>query len=165
MIEDRIFWIYFIVTLFFLIVGTFSLIQTSSAWVIVLWFLSNIALMIIVYHTSAWCAPTDDSGDFVCVIDDGSRCFDSKNRVWLLINILFIILLVISVIWAGARENNVIGILMLFLGLILLILITKRIDEKYKHQRIFTNCHVPFWMYVFYITIWTILTLNTIINL
>lgn len=165
MIEDRIFWIYFIVTIFFIIVGTFSLIQTSSPWIIVLWFLSNLALMIIVYHTTAWCAPMDTAGDYVCVIDEDSCCFDPNNRIWLLINILFIILLVTSVVWAGAKENNVIGIIMLFLGLIFLILITKRIDEKYEHSKVFTKCHIPFWMYVFYITIWTILTLNTIITL
>ena len=168
MINDRFFWIYFIVTLFFLIVGIFSLLSKVSIWIILLWFLSNIALMIIVYHTSSWCAPIDNSGDLVCVIDNGSRCFDSQNRIWLLVNILFVMLLIMSVIWASSDDGSVIGIIMLFLGLILLSLITKRIEQKYSatgNIQSFYNYHVPFWMYVFYITIWTILTLYTIINL
>jgi hypothetical protein len=160
-INDRIFWIYLIVTLFFLIIGVGSILMSNDPNFIILsvmWLLGNIALMIIVYHTSIKWGPPDSQ---ICFIDDNSGCFDSGNRVWLFVNFLFIALLIISILWAGelgnsGSLNNMSGILILLGGLMLFQLLNHKSKTNYLN--------ISFWICIFYLVIWFGLTLYSIIN-
>lgn len=102
------FWIYFIITLFFIIIGLGSLITGGiSAWIVIFWLLSTIFLMITIFYT----------------------CSNLEQTV--LLNILFVSMLIISYIWTFEvrnRENNldsVAGISLLLGGLILSLSVKK----------------------------------------
>ena len=163
-IQDRIFWIYFIVTLFFIIIGVGSIIISTDPYMLtiaIFWLLANIGLMITVYHTSLNWSPTDDENSLICVVDANSPCFEPNNRVWLFINVLFIALLIISILWAGELSNpdagplrTMSGILILLGGLILCVLATIR-SRSYM---------MPFWVSLGYLIIWFGLTLYVVIN-
>jgi len=168
-IHDRIFWIYFIVTFFFIIIGVGSIIRSSDPYMLlisVLWILSNVALLILTYHAVIQWAPTTCNNDDIpiCVIDYGSGCFEPNNRVWLFINLLFVILLVISTLWAAELGNSdsgpfrsLSGIMILFGGLLLCKLIG---DRNFKYEVYIT----PFWVSVAYLIIWFGLTLYVILT-
>ena len=98
----RAFWIYFIITLLFVIIGLESLISASiPIWTITFWVLSQVFLMIAISESYK----------------------TSQNAVW--INSLFIIMLIVSYIWTyevDSKENNldsITGIALLLGGLIL----------------------------------------------
>jgi len=174
-IHDRIFWIYFIVTLFFVIIGLGSIISSNPVIltpevnnlyimliIALLWLLANVSLMIIVYHASVTWSPTDHNDSLICVVDSSSCCFESNNRIWLFINILFITLLIISTLWAGELYNNdagplrtISGILILLGGLILSVIVIDSRINSYMN---------PFWISVIYLIIWFSLTLYVVIT-
>lgn len=175
-IHDRVFWIYFIVTFFFIIIGVGSILTSSDPYMItisILWLLSNVALMIIVYHASIKWGPTNpDDNSQICFVDNNSGCFDAGNRVWLFINVLFIVLLIISTLWAGELRNQdggplrtMSGILILLGGLALVGLSSKRLDTEYSMFNTFnTNIYnIPFWVTVAYLIIWFGLTLYVVV--
>lgn len=106
--HTRVFWIYFVITLFFIIIGLASLFTGNvPAWISIFWLLSIIFLMIAVFNSY----------------------IESGQTAW--INILFIIMLVISYMWTfelKSQENNldaVEGIALLLFGLIISISTTK----------------------------------------
>lgn len=184
-INDRIFWIYFIVTVFFIIIGLSLIFVSNNPYVTsisILWLLSNILLMVVVYDISVKWAPVDVNNpqSQICFVDNNSRCFDSDNRVWLFINVIFIVLLILSTLWASelcnaysnsnstnnVNNNNqtlkpmrtVSGILIILGGLIL----TGYIDPlNFYHPYLYS---VVFWFAIIYIVIWVGLTLYVVIN-
>lgn len=157
-IFDRTFWIYFIITLFFIIIGITLILGSAQDYQLVIaffWMLATIALMIIVYYASLTWGPSCNDDTLVCVIDQNSGCFEAKNRVWLFVNILFIILLILSVMWAGEFSNldsgpfrSLSGVLILLGGLILVFL-----TSSHPKSRI-----IIFWISTFYLLIWFALT-------
>lgn len=165
-IDDRIFWIYFIVTIFFIIIGVGLIVMSNDPYVIsitMLWLVSNLMLMILVYYTSLRWSPNDIE-EQICVIDANSQCFDINNRTWLYVNILFIILLIISTLWAGELGNTdgspirtMSGVLVLLGGIILCKL---SINDLHKREFI---CSFPFWVAIGYLIIWLSLTLYVVI--
>lgn len=167
-IHDRIFWIYFIITLFFLVIGISSILSSNDPNMIIiaiLWLLSNIILLIIVYHAAVQWGPCNDNNILVCVVDNDSGCFESDNRIWLFINVVFISLLIISILWAAELGNpdagalrSLSGILMLIGGLIL---VRFTIGRNYIDDSLYT---LPFWMCVIFMIIWVIFTLYVILN-
>ncbi len=111
-IYDRIFWIYFSVTLFFIIIGMTSMISyaTNLKTLIIsmIWLISMILLMIVIYHASLTWGPKDPQcGSAICVADPQSGCFESNNRIWLMINIIFVVLLLLSTLWANEINNSI----------------------------------------------------------
>lgn len=174
-IHDRVFWIYFIVTFFFIIIGVGSILTSDDPNLIVisiLWLLSNVALMIIVYHASIKWGPIDpEDNSQICVVDSNSGCFDAGNRVWLFINVLFIVLLIISILWAGELRNQdggplrtMSGIVILLGGLILAALASSRLDTEYFNTFSTNIYNMPFWIAVAYLIIWFGLTLYVVIS-
>lgn len=162
-IYDRVFWIYFIITFFFVIVGMSIIITSDDPHMLIisiLWLLSNVSLMIIVYHASLRWAPNDpnDENALVCVVDYNSRCFDANNRIWLFVNLLFILLLIISVLWAGELGNTDAGPLRTMSGVLILLggLILCNLSGVRTHMHI-----LSFWIVVGYLIIWFGLTLYT----
>jgi hypothetical protein len=132
----------------------------------VLWLLSNVSLMILAYHASiSWAPRTSDEENIqICVIDADSGCFDPANRVWLFINVLFVILLVISVLWAAELENpdagpirTMSGIMILLGGLLLCKLIN---DNRFNYDVYIT----PLWVAILYLLIWLGLTIYTVLS-
>ena len=130
----------------------------------ILWLLSNVALMIIVYHASVRWGPVDRNDVQLCVVDSDSGCFNENNRVWLFINVLFIVLLIIATLWAGELGNadagplrTVSGILILLGGLLLCALAGGNLF-------MYNIYIVPFWMSVGYLLIWFGLTVYAIIT-
>lgn len=165
--NDRIFWIYFIITLFFVIIGMSTIVISDDPYLIVisiLWFLSNVALMILVYHVSInWGPKNPSNNEQICVVDTNSQCFDENNRTWLLVNLLFIILLIFSVLWAGELRNTdesplrtISGIVILLGGLILCALAK---GNNFMYHIYIT----PFWVAIAYLLIWFGLTLYVVI--
>lgn len=138
-ITDRIFWIYFIVTIFFIIIGSGLIIASNDQNLItitLLWIVSNLILLIIIYHAHEY--------------------YYEHNTSWAFVNILFIALLIISTIWAGELGNNnasplkiISGILILLGGLILYSLSNNCYD-------IYT---IPYWISIGYIIVWLGFTL------
>lgn len=153
---DRVFWIYFIITLFFIIVGITLLSPgfNQESFITILWIMSNLSLMLMVYHASLTWQPHTT----ICIIDNNSGCFQSGNRVWLFINILFITLLIISAMWAGEFNNTTetylkttTGIMMLLGGLILFSL------SNYNNDNIDSIIILCFT--IFYLISWLFLTI------
>lgn len=174
-IHDRVFWIYFIVTFFFIIIGVGSILTSDDPNFIIvsiLWLLSTVALMIIVYHASIKWGPIDpEDNSQICVVDSNSGCFDAGNRVWLFINVLFIVLLIISILWAGELRNQdggplrtMSGIVILLGGLILAALASSRLDTEYFNTFSTNIYNMPFWIAVAYLIIWFGLTLYVVIS-
>ena len=147
LVYDRIFWIYFIVALFFAILGVgyiITSIDDHMLIIMVLWLLSIVLLLIIVYHASIYWSPGP-----VCVVDGNSQCFEPSNRIWLLINIGFVVLLILSTLWAAELSNldagplrPLSGVLILLGGLVLCSLST------------YLTADIPFWSCVAYLFIW-----------
>lgn len=164
-IHDRIFWIYFIVTLFFTIIGVGSILGSNDPHIIIisiLWLLSNVALLILIYHASINWGPVDPNNKNlqICFVDNNSKCFDANNRVWLFVNILFIVLIIISTLWAGELRNTNGGPLRGMSGVFILLggLILCRLASG-PHIYI-----IPFWVAIGYLLIWFGLTLYVVIN-
>ena len=133
----------------------------------IVWVLSNLALMIVVYHGSEIWGPTDPTGqnNMICVVDPNSGCFNAGNRVWLFINILFIALLIMSLLWAGELGNQDSGPLRTMSGVIILLgglLLTGFIYSKIKAGTFYM---IPFWVSVLYLLIWFGLTLYVTLNI
>lgn len=159
-VHDRTFWIYFIVTLFFTVIGTSLILSSNDPYMIIIligWILANVALMIITYHASLAWAPIDHNDSVICVIDSNAHCFDVDNRLWLFINMLFILLLIISTLWAAELSNgdagplrSMSGVLMLLGGLVMYHLSGLSLSGPDS---------TPFWMAVGYLLIWFALTL------
>lgn len=165
-IHDRIFWIYFIITLFFIIIGVGAILSSNDPYMIVIaifWLLSNVALMILVYHASVNCMDPE--------IDHQCYTVGTNSRVWLFINILFIILLIISTLWAGELRNQdsgplrtMSGVLILLGGLILCGLASGVLiagNDCFALSRTFI---APFWVAIGYILIWFGLTLYVVLT-
>ena len=154
---DRIFWIYFIITFFFVIIGMVSIFTSNDRYNIfisIVWLLSNVILMIITYHASMkWMSYAVDY-----------ECLNTDNRVWICVNLLFIVLLIISTLWAGELYNNdaallrpISGILVLLGGLALCGLCSGR-------KFLYNEYVLSFWLAVAYIVIWFGLTLYVVIT-
>lgn len=163
-INDRVFWVYFIISLFFIIIGIGSIIVSNDPYMILLsiiWLLANVILMILVYHASTEWGPDDST---ICVVDSGSKCFEANNRVWLFINVLFIAMLIISVLWAAELGNPDSGPLRTMSGILLLLgglLLCKLVDRKSAGEYLYIN---PFWTAVVYLVLWFGLTLYVVLS-
>lgn len=138
-ITDRIFWIYFIIILFFLIIGSGLIIVSNDVNLItitILWIISNLALLIIVYYAHEY--------------------YYENNRYWVFINALFIALLVIATIWAGELGNNNAGPLRVMSGILILlgglILYSLSNDEYEKYI-------IPYWLSIGFLLLWLGFTL------
>jgi hypothetical protein len=165
-IHDRVFWIYFIITLFFVIIGLAAIINSNNSHLLIIaafWLLSNVALLILIYHASIIWGPSNDQ-DPICVLDSDSGCFKSNNRMWLFINILFIVMLILSTLWAGELENTdsntlsgMSGVLILLGGLVL--------GGLLSDHEIMSNVFIaPFWIAIGYLLVWFGLTLYAVIQ-
>lgn len=157
---DRIFWIYFIITLFFIIIGLRLIISSNDPYMLVIsffWLIGNLSLLIITYHASIIWGPTDENNGLICVADQNSKCFEPTNRTWLLINIVFVLLLIISVLWAGELSNTDAGPLKSISGV--LILLGGLILCTYSKSNV-----IPFSFSVGYLLIWLSLTFYIILQ-
>jgi len=139
-IDDRIFWIYVIITLFFIIIGVGLIISSNDPNLIainILWLVSMLALMISSYY----------------IYNDN----DSYFKIFVVI--IFISLLVISVLWTGElwnKNNNqlliIFSVLILLGGLVLFGLRGESNDIN----------TISYWSSLVFITIWLFLILYII---
>lgn len=168
-INDRAFWIYFIITLFFIIIGAGAILTSDDPHVIIIiifWILANVALFVLIYHASINWGPTGYDKQ-ICVIDSDSGCFNPSNRVWLFVNILFVVLLILSILWAGELNNQntsplrtMSGVLIL-LGALVLCGLASTDDRTTLMYQVYSK---SFWVAVAYIMIWFGLTLYVVLN-
>ena len=137
-IDDRIFWIYVIISLFFIIIGLGLIINSNNKDTIaisILWLIAVLALMLNAYYNYA--------------VNEG--------YFKLFVIVLFISLLIVSVLWAGElwnKSNN--QLLIIFSILALLggfILLNFNIDN-------FNS--INFWTSLIYLVIWLCLILYII---
>ena len=140
LIYDRIFWIYFIIVLFFIIVGITTM-QNVSPTIIVLWLIANLSLLILMYYAiSLKEYPDYNVINFV------------DNRI--LINCLFIIILILASLWIGnitSTSSDVLGIILLISGLML--------------ADITTRYHITSLLFgIIFLTIWWGLVTNIMLN-
>lgn len=164
LLYDRIFWIYFIIALFFIILGIGFIISATDSYMLIiaiLWLLSVILLLIIVYHGSIYWSPGPVNNP-TCVADGTTCYFEPSNRVWLSINILFVLLLVFSVLWAAELINVDGGVLRMLSGVLMLLggLILCALSTNYSYL----NATIPFWASVGYLFIWFGLTMYVILT-
>jgi len=139
-IDDRIFWIYVIITLFFIIIGVGLIISSNDPNLIsinILWLISMLALMINAYYIYN----------------------DNENYFKIFIIIIFISLLIISVLWTGELWNKndnqlliIFSILILLGGFILFGLRTESNDIN----------TISYWSSLIFVTIWLCLILYII---
>ena len=152
-LNDRIFWIYFIITFFFIIVGLSLIIDSEYPIIIsIIWLLSLVLLMLITYNLSIYWGPKDNQNEYICFIDSHKGCLTDCNKYWLIINGIFILLLILSTIWASeiqSIEDNPIKTMIsiiIVLGSILLL--------------IFSKSHlISFYLTIVFFTIWLGLSL------
>jgi hypothetical protein len=145
-LTDRVFWIYFIITLFFIIIGLGLIIASSNPSVIaisVFWLISSLFLMILTYYAHL--------------------TYQSQWTMWIFVNILFIILIILATSWAGELGNSeagpwrsISGILIILGGIILYIL-----NNDIRNTTI--NA-VSYWTAIGYLLIWFGLTLYVTIH-
>ena len=163
LLQDRIFWIYFIIALFFVILGIGFIISSNDPHMLliaILWLLSAVLLLIIVYHGSIYWAP-GNIDNLICVADNDSPCFEPSNRTWLIINLLFVVLFIIGTIWAAEftnlNESSIFsGVFILLGGLLLCALST---DYNYM------TAEIPFWSAVAYLLIWFGLIMYVVLSI
>lgn len=117
-IKDRIFWIYLIIVLAFIVIGAASLATINKDYImiiVILWIFSNIFLLLLVYQTVRQ-----------------FNCCNSSNITWLLINGLFLIILVLSTIWTFEMANgSTSGIFIILGGLLMYVIIQSTVTNTY----------------------------------
>lgn len=153
LVHDRIFWIYFIISLFFIIIGIKLIFESNilnRVIVSIPWIISNIILMILTYYITIDSCPL--------ILD-----YNKKNlSIFNFQTFLLVVLLIISTIWIGELSNpnenlllKVTNILMLLGGLIIVCF-----GIKLKQ---FDICNILFWIFVtVYLFIWFIFALKLI---
>ena len=139
-IDDRIFWIYVIITLFFIILGVGLIISSNDQNLIsinILWLISMLALMINAYYIYN----------------------NNDNYFKIFIIIIFISLLIISLLWTGELWNKndnqlliIFSVLILLGGFILFGLRTEGSDIN----------TISYWTSLIFVTIWLCLILYII---
>lgn len=137
-IDDRIFWIYVIISIFFIIIGLGLIINSGNKDTIaisILWLVAVLALMLNTYYNHA--------------VNDG--------YFKLFVIVLFIILLIISVLWAGELWNKSDNQLLIIFSILALlggfILLNFNIEEVNS---------IDFWSALIYLLIWLCLILYII---
>lgn len=140
-LTDRIFWIYFIIALFFIIIGIGLIISSTNINIIAIsitYLVTILILLLIVYYA---------------YLLNSSNC---NNYILIFVNVIFIMLLVISTLWAGEINNlesgplgSLCGVLIILGGVILFSLSSNNYD-------IYT---FSYWISILYIVIWISLTL------
>lgn len=171
-IQDRNFWIYFIITLFFIILGIYSISSITGAPLYIislLWTLSILALFVLIYYaTTNW-------GAVGSLCDSQRSPKDFGKTMILFLNILFITILIFSVLWASEVNNtesslsqSIYGILILLGGL----LISKFSFGKYIKDdtplpgspvETYLEYTSPLFVSIIYILIWISLILYHIL--
>lgn len=150
-IDDRAFWIYFIIILFFDIIASWLILTSNIYHYAIITFLiifSSILLLITTYHISLLLSPNKN----VCFLDRNSECLTRTNRIWFIVNLLFIVLTFLSVIWSAYFTEtddeiffkSMMGIIILLISLIFC-MYTYRIAPSYS---------LPFWSIIIYTLIW-----------
>lgn len=146
-ITDRIFWIYFIIALFFIIIGVGLIMSSTEPNIIaisIIYLISILALLIIVYYAH--------------ILNSNNEI--DNNYINIFINVIYLSLLIVSTLWAAELNNldggplrTISGILILLGGLLLFSLTTNNYD-------MYT---ISYWIALMYIIIWISLTLYVII--
>lgn len=144
---ERIFWLYFLITIFFSIIGVGMILwNNDNAWSLtIFWLISNFALLIIIYIASI-------------------NIWFKDNINWWIINVIFLILLILSVVWAvefnDVTIRTTIGVLILFATLILYSFARTNESNDFLDTE---NPSYILWIIVGYLIIWTSLTLYSVI--
>lgn len=148
---SRIFSIYLIISLFFVIVGLNFFFGTEF-WVPILWTLSNIFLLIIIYNFIINLNQSDSDNNILCLVDTNNNCFKSnKNfRSWVIINALYLIILVFTTMWAVEKSQN--SELTIPYSIVILILFFILYIFGYPH-----SSPIIFWVFISNIVVWLFL--------
>lgn len=160
---DRIFWIYFIVSVFFIIIGVSLLISSGDPHYIlisVLWVISIIALLIVVYNASLELAPSRHNKS-ICFVEADVSCITPSNYMWLFTNFLFLALLILSCLWAGELGNSDSGSLRYMAGI--LILIGGLILTCHSLNPSISNM-IPYLISIGYVILWFGMTLYVVLK-
>ena|SRR5438105_4319269 len=132
----RRFWIYFIISLFFIIVGlTVSTNDSStdvsiSIAIVTLWIVSGLLLFVVAFRLS-------ESSGFYSP-DKEKRLTSKPNVLWFIINAMYVIYLVLSIVWISELSNGsllirtVFGVMIILVGLVLLRVLFEDKDLRIK---------------------------------
>lgn len=155
--NDRSFWIYFIVTTFFIILGVQPLFQNLDIYSVIFWVVANYLLMAMVYLVSVRLSPRDNNDCAMCLIDCEVDFHSTRNRAWFWINIFYIILLVLSVIWAWSIYDS-----RLFIGAIILIVISIMISIccQCRYEQLCSS----FYLSILYLLVWILLLFYQVVK-
>lgn len=139
-IDDRIFWIYVIITLFFIIIGISLIISSNDSNLIainILWLISMLVLMINSYYIYN----------------------DNESYLKLFVIIIFIGLLIVSVLWTGELWNKNDNQLLLIFSILILLGSFTLFSLRNQNDGINT---ISYWTSLIFITVWLCLILYII---
>lgn len=149
-IYDRIFWIYFMVTIFFLIIGLNFIISnatiTNKQQIIIsmFWAISIINIFIVVYYLTYFIAGNTND----CINTNNISCLSAQNRSLCIINIVFIIILFLATIWTSDFKQPLLGVSILIAGLIIC-------AYSYPYP-------IVFWLALTFLLLWLTITVYSL---
>lgn len=151
-LNDRVFWIYTIITLFVAIIGLVMLANINNYLLTVIWLLSLLLLLIVIYHLSNhWCP-----NQSLCIIDPDSQCFRPARRMWLIINLTYVVTLILMIVWVGEMANISFNTVMFAVLLAILALFLLCLSYN-------SNMIVPIYFSTALFAIWIIIALYLVV--
>jgi len=142
-IDDRLFWIYLIIILVFVVIGISAIVGNTDSLIsviIILWIIVNVILLFLVYLAMTY-----------AVHFSGINCF--------LLNCVFVFILIFSTLWAseftyatGDTLRSMAGVLTILGALLFLVLIIPNKDIN------------AIWLNIAYVFIWMGLTIYVTIQ-
>lgn len=178
-VHDRIFWIYFIVTLFLTILSIASLTTSNNpytGYLTTAWILSVIALLVLVYHASN--ISNNSQIEFTELLSPEKLATPETYRnpssvgyyqqashgTWIIINILFITLLILATLWAAELRNTEESVWRSMSAIFVLlggILLTGILNG----HRIMDNVlFAPFWVAIAFLLLWFGIALYSVLS-
>lgn len=172
-VNDRIFWAYYIVTLFFIIIGlNYMVVLEGPIFLIIalLWTISSLCLLILIYYASTkwkWSDQNEDNETRIkrqkcTTVSTFLETLGITHFMNLFVNLLFITILILSNLWASELKNNnsdtnnelqsIYGILIILGGLLLANVSFGKHFENDDHLS-------PFCVSIIYLIIWVGLVL------
>lgn len=159
-VDDRIFWIYCLISLFFTILGVVYLSQ-SGQYLILPWILANGCLLYCAYVLSLAYAPFSNCSNIELYDEKG--CIYKSSWMWIFVNLIYLAILVVSLLWCTEYSNEQAGLfrststILVIIGGFALLALARNFEKKYNYFSPF------FWLIIAFILIWLVLAYQTIL--
>lgn len=159
-VQDRVFWVYCLVSLFFTILGiVFLSYNNKGTYLIFPWTVGNICLLYCVYMLSLSYIPFQ-----ICtarVLDN--PCLIKSSWKWISVNVIYLAILIISLLWCVDYGNPQAGIfrsisvVLVLIGGLALLAFYRDVEKYYNYVSPF------FWTLVGFLLVWLVLGYCTVL--